>query len=167
LVAHHLTQWAAATPSHKWLVQRCWGHFVQHQLNKCTLPHQADDLRDRSQPLRQVADAEHQAKRGDIILSPKAQAVIHPTALRSRPLVSTLPKTALEILQGYLSGAVRKWLNKGLRDWVAEWRPMSVLFISVEGLDYDQPDASSKLHNFVRGVQETLYDMKAALIIWP
>jgi class 3 adenylate cyclase/tetratricopeptide (TPR) repeat protein len=114
-------------------------------------------------PLRQVAEAEHQAQRGDIILSPEAKARIHPTALS--PCALSPPNWALlsdlaaveSSLRRYLPRALHGWLSEELRDWLALLRPMSVLFIGIGGIDYAQPDATFRLHTFLRTAQETIY----------
>ena len=114
-------------------------------------------------PLRQVAQAEHHAQRGEIILSPEAAELIAPQATPPRPLLqpdwSTVKNPALveAALRVYVPGTVMTWLTGGLQDWLAVLRPMSVLFIGVEGIDYTQPDAVATLHEFLCAMQETLY----------
>ena len=114
-------------------------------------------------PLRQVAQAEQRAQRGEIILSPEAAQLIAPQAVSPRPLIqpdwSTVKNPALveAALRVYIPGMVMTWLAGGLQDWLAVLRPMSVLFIGVEGIDYTQPDAVAALHEFLRALQETIY----------
>ena len=114
-------------------------------------------------PLRQVAQAEHRAQRGEIILSPEAAELIAPQAISPRPLLqpdwSAVKNPALveAALRVYVPGTVMTWLTGGLQDWLAVLRPMSVLFIGVEGIDYTQPDAAAALHEFLRALQEIVY----------
>lgn len=120
-------------------------------------------------PLRQVAEAEHQAERGDIILSPEAQAVIFPEALPPTPLRqpdwdTIADREAVETaLRRYVPGAITDWLGKELQDWLAVLRPMSVLFIGVGGLDYSQADAIDRLHLFLRSAQEIIYKYEGSI----
>ena len=114
-------------------------------------------------PLRQVAQAEGQAGRGEIILSPEAVAINYPTALPRRPLVQldwtqVQDDDALEAsMRRFIPGGVQSWLVQGLRQWLAVLRPMSVLFVGVAGLDYARPETVARLHAFTRAAQEALY----------
>ncbi|GAB4431404.1 MAG: adenylate/guanylate cyclase domain-containing protein [Anaerolineae bacterium] len=120
-------------------------------------------------PLRQVAEAEHQAERGDVILSPEAAALIWPQPLPPRPLARPdwsqieNPAAVEAVLRAYVPGAVSGWLREGLQEWLAVLRPMSVLFIGVGGLNYSQADALDKLHAFLRVAQETIYRFEGSL----
>ncbi len=113
-------------------------------------------------PLRQVAQAEHQARRGEIILSSEAEALIASHAAAPRPLIqpdwsNVQNAAAVEAaLRVYVPGTVMTWLVGSLQDWLAVLRPMSVLFIGVEGIDYAQPDAVETLHVFLRAAQEII-----------
>ena len=114
-------------------------------------------------PLRQVALAEHHAQRGEIILSPETDAIIAPQPVVPRPLQqpdwSTVaqPARVEAALRVFVPGTVMTWLSGGLQDWLAVLRPMSVLFIGVSGIDYDQPDAVATLHAFLRAMQGIIY----------
>lgn len=114
-------------------------------------------------PLRQVAEAEHQAERGDIVLSPEAEAVMPPHAVPARPLIQpdwasvTNPEAVETVLKAYVPRAVTSWLEDDLGDWLAVLRPMTVLFIGVGGLDYEQAGTINQLHQFMRAAQEIIY----------
>ncbi|MFQ5613842.1 MAG: tetratricopeptide repeat protein, partial [Anaerolineae bacterium] len=114
-------------------------------------------------PLRQVAQAEHQAQKGQIILSPEAEAIIAPNPVNPRPLpqpdwTQVQDPAAVEAaLRCYVPGAVIASLEAELQDWLAVLRPMTVLFVGVDGLDYEQADAVSRLHAFLRASQETIH----------
>lgn len=122
-------------------------------------------------PLRQVAAAESQANRGEIILSPEAVALLHPDPLPAHPLLApdwaSLPDdaaaAAAAVLRHYVPGAMVEWLQAGLREWLAVLRPMSVLFIGVGGLDYTQEETPNRLHALVRAVQKTIYRYEGSL----
>jgi predicted ATPase/class 3 adenylate cyclase len=120
-------------------------------------------------PLRQVAEAEHQAERGDIILSPEAEGLIWPDALTPKALARPdweqieNPKAVEAVLRNYVPAAVARWLGEGLHEWLAVLRPMSVLFVGVGGLDYSRPGAVEQLHNFLRATQETIYSYEGSI----
>jgi len=113
-------------------------------------------------PLRQVAQAEHQAARGEIVLSPEAKAVVSPQPLPSRPLPRLdwsrvqNPAAVEAVLRAYVPHVVTAWLGEELREWLAVLRPMSVLFIGVSGVDYALTDAVPRLHTFLRAAQEVI-----------
>jgi class 3 adenylate cyclase/tetratricopeptide (TPR) repeat protein len=120
-------------------------------------------------PLRQTAQADRKAQQGEIVLSPEAEAVIVPDDLPPRPLyrldwetVQNLSKVEA-ILRCFIPRPVRTWLDQELHGWLATLRPMSVLFVNVKKIDYEQPDAIERLHTFVRGVQYSLNHYQGAL----
>ena len=110
-------------------------------------------------PLRQVAEAEHNAGPGETIISPETAAMLAspttPSALSPRPLIApqvtpdTDLRAATAALRGFIPGALRAWIGEGLQEWLAELRPMSLLFIGVSGLDYVAPDALERLQDFL------------------
>lgn len=112
--------------------------------------------------LRQAAEAEHRAGRGGIVLSEEASALVFDEPLPPRPLRRPVlghgPALAnIEArLRCFVPKVVLGWLEEGLRDWLGVLRPMSVLFIGVEGLDYAQSQAADCLHHFLRQVQGTV-----------
>jgi len=113
--------------------------------------------------LHQATQSENQAGQGEIILSDEAKAVIAPQTLSPRPL-SPLDWTSAKnladaetVLRCYIPGSVRSWLDGELHDWLATLRPMSVLFVSIIGLDYEQPDTIDELHSLLRDMQRIIY----------
>lgn len=120
-------------------------------------------------PLRQTAQAERQAKQGEIILSPEAEAVIYPDSLPPRPAFSLEWESiqnlgqADKILRCYIPRPVRTWLDQELHEWLATLRPMSVLFASLKNFDYQRPHAIQQLHNFLRGAQQIIYHFQGCL----
>src|SRR5262249_362906 len=123
--------------------------------------------------LRQVAEAEHSAGPGETIISPETAAVLAsrttPSALPPRPL--TAPqlapdmhlRTTIAALRGFMPGALRAWIGEGLPEWLAELRPMSLLFVGVSGLDYTAPDALERLQAFITASQEVIYRYEGSL----
>lgn len=120
-------------------------------------------------PLHQVAAAEKQAQRGDIILSPAVQSLIHPNPLPPQPLILPDlthlldPISVEDNLLRFIPGAILRWLKDSLRQWLAVLRPMTVLFIGIGGLDYADPDAVNQLHHFLRTTQDTLYRYQGSI----
>jgi class 3 adenylate cyclase/tetratricopeptide (TPR) repeat protein len=120
-------------------------------------------------PLRQVAEAEDQAERGDIIASPETAAVLHPEPLPPQPLVQPDWSAISDLdavqsrLRSYLPLTVQHWLGEGLHDWLAVLRSMSVLFVGIEGLDYAEEDAVQQLHHFLRTAQKSIYRYQGIL----
>ncbi|MBN1992964.1 MAG: tetratricopeptide repeat protein [Anaerolineae bacterium] len=119
--------------------------------------------------LRQAAQAEHQAAQSQIVLSPEASAIIAPGAVSPRSLPrpdwTSIQDTIRveQALRCYVPTPVLGWLDQGLHHWLATLRPMSVLFVGVNKLDYAQPQAIQKLHALVRGVQEIIHHYQGSL----
>ncbi len=120
-------------------------------------------------PLRQMAQAEHQAGPGEIVLSPEAKAIIVPDAIAPRPLPPPDwacvqdPAAVEQVLRCYVPGVVISWLGEELHDWLAVLRPMSVLFIGIAGIDYAQHDAVDRLHAFLRSAQEIIHRYEGSI----
>ena len=116
-------------------------------------------------PLRQVAHAEHQADRGEIVLSPQARAIAVPHPVAPCPLPPldwtqvANPAAVEAALRVYVPGVVTAWLGEALQAWLAVLRPMSVLFASVAGIDYQdmaQAGAADQLQSFMGAAQEII-----------
>jgi len=120
-------------------------------------------------PLRQVAEAEHQAERGDIVISPEAEVVCVPYAVPSHPLAGPDwaavqdPEAVAAVLQVYVPDVVTVWLEESLQEWLAVLRPMTVLFIGISGIEYDQADAVGKLHTFLCAAQEIIHRFEGSI----
>ncbi|MBN1484574.1 MAG: tetratricopeptide repeat protein [Chloroflexia bacterium] len=124
-------------------------------------------------PGRQAAESESRAQRGEILLSPEAQKLLHPRPLPPRPLQQldwealrrTLPDPAAieETMRCHVPGAIRGWLESGLQEWLGVLRPMSVIFASLAGLNDQQADFVEHLHSLLRMVQRTLYRYEGTL----
>lgn len=119
--------------------------------------------------LKQSAQAEKKANQGEIVLSPEAQAVItaHPLPRKPLPLLNWTSvhneDAVAAALLCYTPKPVRTWLEEGLHSWLATLRPMSVLFVNINGVDYEHPDAIEKLHAFLRRAQEIIYQYQGSL----
>lgn len=119
-------------------------------------------------PLRQIAAAEPLMKRGALLLSPEAQALLYPAPLparrRSTPVSTGLAPADLATLRCFVSRAVEHALRTGRHDWLSELRPMSVLFIGAAGIDYSSETGSEALHQLVRTVQAAIYRYEGSLV---
>lgn len=134
----------------------------------------------------QLAIAAHHTAPGQVILSGAAYALVSgqleatPTATNcwqvhaAPPAVpaplqpidwTTLPgqsyPTAEAALRAYIPAAVTNQLDEG--GWIAELRPMSMVFAGIGGLDYSAPDAARWLHRFVTAAQDAVYRYEGAL----
>lgn len=120
-------------------------------------------------PLHQAAQAEFEAQPRQIVLSPAAKELIYPHSISPNPLphpdwTNVVDSGAVEsVLRCYVPRPVLAWLDEELHGWLASLRPMSVLFVGVQGLDYDQDDAIQKLHAFVRDVQQVINHYQGSL----
>ncbi len=140
------------------------------------------------QPLTQVALAEHYASPGQIIVSPQlwhlAQDFFIGTEIIDgfvqvhkivTPLTLTRPvnpnwrkltphqlQIAEKAMECYLPGAVKARLGKEA-DWLAELRRMSVVFIGINGLNYESPQAVEQIQNLLQATQELVYRFEGSL----
>ena len=121
------------------------------------------------QALQQAVKAEKQASHGEVHSSPNAMTVIAPNRLPSRPLMppdyDTLPDPSAVInrLRCFVPGAILAWLDQGLHEWLADIRPMTVMFVKVSGIEPNQPDLVAILHPLVRRLQSTVYHYEGTL----
>lgn len=122
------------------------------------------------EPLQQIAAAEPQMTRGAVLLSPEAQALLYPEPLPARargpllPADTPEPDALAEVLRCYVSRAVETALRAGKHAWLSELRPMSVLFIGADGMDYTQDAGGQHLHHLVRTAQSAIYRYEGSLI---
>jgi len=120
--------------------------------------------------LRQAAIAEGNTARGEVTLSPEMAAIVHPTPLPPKALFRAplrgrddLPVVETR-LKRFLPGAVRSWMvDEELHDWLGVLRSMSVLFIGVAGIDYEEAVALQPIHAFLRSAQETIYRYQGSI----
>ena len=57
----------------------------------------------------------------------------------------------------FVPRAVVQRLEAGLADWMAEFRRLTVLFVKLEGLNYDAPDLLLRLQQATQALQATIY----------
>ena len=113
-------------------------------------------------PLRQIMVAENLAERGQIVLSPEAEAVILQEAVEAkalRPLAWAYNLTTAEsALRLFIPRAVHSWLSEGLHEWIGVFRPMTVLFIGIKSVADPH-----QLHDFLRDAQEAIYRYEGSI----
>ncbi|NJO83310.1 MAG: hypothetical protein HC828_11140, partial [Blastochloris sp.] len=123
-------------------------------------------------PLRQVAEAEQQANKGEIVFSPEAHTLLT-TAVAAPPPApggaAALPATmsveeVAPILRCYVPLAVQTALQSGHHHVLAVLRPMNVLFVKVNGLDDHDPALLTHLHILLRAVQTTVYHYEGSVV---
>lgn len=118
-------------------------------------------------PLRQVAEAEHQARRGEILLSPEAQALWSERPLAPRPLRPLewpeAGESLIAALRTHIPGAISHRLLAGQADWLSELRRMSVLFLGIGGLGVEGPEALTHVQAAMTAFQETVYRYEGSI----
>ncbi len=131
--------------------------------------------------LDRMAAAEHHAIKGEVVVAPEVLAQLGQTlqvaALRTDPASSqsfavvaglneaVLSQPWLNLEPSLTEDQVRPWLlppvyerlEASQGEFLAELRPAAVLFLSFEGIDYDQDEmAGAKLDAYIRWVQTIL-----------
>jgi class 3 adenylate cyclase/tetratricopeptide (TPR) repeat protein len=125
-----------------------------------------------------IADAEHEAESGDIVLSPEAVVALAGRVelagtvsvegigrvaqlLVDVPETPPLPEVELseELARQWLLPAVYERLSSARGRFLAELRPAFPVFVKFDGIDYDGDEgAIEQLDEFVRGAQRILTD---------
>ncbi len=140
--------------------------------------------------LENLANGEHQANKGDVILDAAAAALLEDqiqilewrtddhtgdrfavvSGLKGEVAENPWPTIqfasfGMEQARPWLLPAVYRLLNAGQGDFLAELRPASALFLRFGGIDYDQEeDAPKKLDAFIRQVQRILARFDGSLL---
>ena len=121
-------------------------------------------------PFEQIAQLEREIQKGELRLSPEAQLVMVPDIIPPRPFAlpdfHTIanPADVRNILLHYIPGAVQNWLAESLHDWIGVLRPMSVLFVKINGLNYESVEtAVAKMQQFFKGAQQTVYHYEGSV----
>lgn len=128
--------------------------------------------------LQRMAEAEHHARRGEVVVSEEAlppEAIVGEwrsdeisrarfavvAGLRQTAAPTPWPATdtalAEAVIRPWLLKAVFERAREGQDDFLAELRPAHVLFMRFGGIDYDgDPEAGKKLDDFIRWAQSLL-----------
>ncbi len=131
-------------------------------------------------PLMQVGVAESYARSGEIILSPEVWFLVKEdcsgqtlaadnvrledlhNSLSPRPIVSaTLSPDAENALRAYIPGTILTRLAAGQSGWLAELRPVTVLFINLPHLDDSVPLAEAQ--SAMQTLQEMIYRYEGSI----
>ena len=112
-------------------------------------------------PLEQVAEAMEVAERGETRLSPEALALLTPEQLAPQPLPAytwlELTDRISTALMSYIPGAISYRMMAGQADWLAELRPLTILFLGIGGLNYRTVDDLRQIQRAMVGLQQTVY----------
>jgi class 3 adenylate cyclase/tetratricopeptide (TPR) repeat protein len=134
-------------------------------------------------PLSQMTLAEKTAQRGEVTLAPEAWALIETfsagqildngvaraDSLRlavdpaPAPPVPPPPPEAEKALLAFIPRAITLRLAAGQTDWLAELRRVTVLFLTINGLDYAAPDALEQIQAVMSKMQEQLYNYEGSV----
>lgn len=118
-------------------------------------------------PLKQVAAAEKKAAPGTLVLSPPAAAAL--STAPAEPAQAALPPApdpsdlAL-LLPSFVPAAVQAVLHTESHAWLGVLRPMSVLFVRVDGWDASEATASEHLHHLLRTVQTIVATYEGSIV---
>jgi len=133
-------------------------------------------------PLQQVGTANDVARPEAMIVSPEAAALAPAGRLRGTPLADGslrlesvvdppqpvparplphLPPGAAELLLTYVPAAIRSRLDAAQAGWVAELRRITILFVSLAGVDHTTPLALAQ--DVVRALQEAMYRFEGSV----
>ncbi len=118
-------------------------------------------------PLRQVSEAEHQAQRGDVVLSAEAQALLSTKPLPPQPLPTfhwhTADAETIALVSTHVPYAIKYRLQADQADWLAELRRLSIVFFGVGGLDYAVPGAVTRVQQWIEACQQAVYHYEGSL----
>lgn len=118
-------------------------------------------------PLYQVGEAEHHAERGQVVLSPEAQALLSDRPVQAQPLTQlhwpdASPDT-LARLGSHVPYIINHRLSAGQADWLAEIRRLTVVFFNIQGLDYGTDAALEQAQRWMLTLQEVVYHYEGSL----
>ncbi len=131
-------------------------------------------------PISQIGAAEHQARPGDVVLSPEAWTQVHErctgTLLKrgnvrleemhqGLPLCSLVPlrPPSADGVWAYLPSAIRARLAAGQSDWLAELRTVSVLFVNLPDLKHITPNVLEQTQRVMCTLQAALYHYEGSI----
>lgn len=118
-------------------------------------------------PLTQVGEAEHRAQRGQIVFSPQAQALFRDAPVPSQPLppvhFTWAATETLDRLRPCLPEVIAHRLGVGQANWLAEIRRLTVVFFSLQGLDYASAEALNPVQGWMRACQQAIYRYEGTL----
>src|SRR5574341_567086 len=135
------------------------------------------------EPVVQVGLAEHQAERGEVVLGPRAWALLQdacsgqalqdgsarleevraPIEPRPAPPLPTLPPEpeVESALKAYVPAAINRRLAAGQNAWLAELRRITVLFVQIVGLEH--APTLERLQTVMHSLQTVLYQYEGSV----
>jgi len=134
------------------------------------------------EPLVQMGRAKARGRPGEVALSPEAWACVAeqcvgealadgvrrlesirvPLSPRALP-APALAAEAEPALRTYIPGAILARLDAGQTEWLAELRRLTLIFVSVTGLNYDAPEALAHIQAVMHALQNILYQYEGSL----
>ena len=129
-------------------------------------------------PLRQVSRSQGHAAPGQIVLAAEAWRMVedscrgltlHDGSVRLESLQESIPPLASpaltdlpgEMAQPFIPGAIRTRLEAGQSAWLAELRPLSVMFVNLPELDQDTP--LEDVQDIISSLQDVLNRFEGSL----
>ena len=131
-------------------------------------------------PLSQVGVANGQASPGQVVVAreawkllrgsgvaaPLKEGVMRLTAItrRTKAVIMPRPKpepSASDALRRFIPGAIRARLDAGQSDWLAELRPVTVVFINLPDFSYDT--SLEKAQEAMQALQTALYRFEGSI----
>ena len=131
-------------------------------------------------PLSQVGVANGQASPGQVVAAREAWALLRDSGTatplnegvmllsaltrRTRAVITPRPApdpTASDALRRFIPGAIRARLDAGQSDWLAELRPVTVVFINLPDFTYDTP--LDKAQEAMKTLQTALYRFEGSI----
>lgn len=133
-------------------------------------------------PLVQMGRAERIAAPGEVVLSPEAWAqighqargtrladrlvrlhAVSPSARAQEPIGADPPAVDPDALRGFMPNAVLSRIDAGQRAWIAEHRPISVLFINLPDVDGVGAHSQRLIRDLVAISQAEVYKLGGAI----
>ncbi len=134
------------------------------------------------QPVGQMNAASEVSRPGEVILSTEAWELVAPYCdskrvhddffrldrindyIPSRLLApAILHSDAEEALRGFVAGAILSRLHAGQIGWLAENRRVTVLFVSIDGLNQNTPNVTDRMQDVMQQMQVTLYHYQGSV----
>ncbi|HEY7600556.1 MAG TPA: adenylate/guanylate cyclase domain-containing protein, partial [Candidatus Limnocylindrales bacterium] len=119
------------------------------------------------EPLTQVAEAGHIARRGETLLSPEARALLSDQVAPPRPRAplrwADVSEQTIAALRTHIPGAITYRLVAGQADWLAEMRRMTILFLGIGGLQFTGPAALDLIQATMLAFQQTVYRYEGSI----
>ncbi|MBI3270709.1 MAG: AAA family ATPase [Planctomycetes bacterium] len=102
--------------------------------------------------------------RGPALGAPPASATAAGPIAAAPPTARPAPSVeAIAALRAFIPATVLARIDAGHTQWLSEFRRLTVLFLSIAGIDYDAPDALDRVHRAVAMLQTFLVKYEGSL----